>query len=176
MPSGPDVPLASKLALLLRRKTEADGRTPSTRALAAATAEGPGEKPAMTHQVVNDLLNGVKSNPSISQLRGLARAFDCPVAFLLPGYNGLTSLSVYEEQQDVREALRLVHDLGAAGATELLEAAREIRLRHGRSDLTVPEVPEPIPPAAEPPRRPGRRRRLSFTEAAERAVSDLEGT
>ncbi|MFE9770698.1 hypothetical protein ACF09H_08625 [Streptomyces sp. NPDC014983] len=175
MPSGPDVPLASKLALLLRRKTEADGKTPSTRALAAATAERPGERPAMTHQVVNDLLNGVKSNPSISQLRGLARAFDCPVAFLLPSYNGLTSLSVYEEQQDAREALRLVHDLGEAGAAELLEAAREIRLRHGRTDLTVPEVPEPMPPAAEPP-RPGRRRRLSFTEAAERAVSDLEGT
>ncbi|MGW6238412.1 hypothetical protein [Streptomyces sp. NPDC055094] len=175
MPSSPDVPLASKLALLLRRKVEADGKTPSTRAIAAATAEGPGEKPAMTHQVVNDLLNGVKTNPSISQLRGLARAFDCPVAYLLPSYNGLTSLSVYEKQQDAREALRLVHDLGEAGVAELLEAAREIRLRHGHSDLIVPEVPEPLPPVAEP-RRPGRRRRLSFTEAAERAVSDLEGT
>ncbi|WP_143053684.1 hypothetical protein [Streptomyces sp. 2112.2] len=128
----------------------------------------------MTHQVVNDLLNGVKSNPSTSQLMGLARALECPAAYLLPGYNGLTSLSVYEEHQDAREALRLVHDLGEAGAAELLEAAREIRLRHGGSDLTVPEVPDPPPPAAEPP-RPGRRRRLSFTEAAERAVSDLEG-
>ncbi|WP_411142349.1 hypothetical protein [Streptomyces sp. x-80] len=175
MPPGSDVPLASKLALLLRRKVEAAGKTPSTRTLAAATAEAPGEKPAMTHQVVNDLLNGVKSNPSTSQLQGLARAFECPVAYLLPGYNGLTSLSVYEEQQDAREALRLVHDLGEAGAAELLEAAREIRLRHGRSDLTVPEVPEPLPPVAEPP-RPGRRRRLSFAEAADRAVSDLEGT
>ncbi|MQY11424.1 hypothetical protein SRB5_15420 [Streptomyces sp. RB5] len=175
MPSGPEIPLASKLAILLDRKRGADGKIPSTRAIAAATAEVPGGRPAMTHQVVNDLLNGVKVNPSTSQLQGLARAFDCPVAFFLPGYNGLTSLSVYEEQQDAREALRLVHDLGQAGVTELLEAAREIRARHGRTDLTVPEVPEAIPPAAEPP-RPGRRRRLSFTEAAERAISDLEGT
>ncbi|MGW1064422.1 hypothetical protein ACWD4F_07910 [Streptomyces aureus] len=129
----------------------------------------------MTHQVVNDLLNGVKSNPSASQLRGLARAFDSPVAFLLPGYNGLTSLSVYEEHQDAREALRLIHDLGEVGAAELLEAARAIRLRHERTDLSVPEIPEPMPLPAEP-RRPGRRRRVSFTEAAERAISDLEGT
>ncbi|MFD8509754.1 hypothetical protein ACFV27_01210 [Streptomyces antimycoticus] len=175
MPLGPDTPLSSKLAVLLGRKRRAGGKTPSTRAIAAATAEAPGGKPAMTHQVVNDLLNGVKANPQVSQLLGLARAFECPVAYLLPGYNGLTSLSVYEEHQDAREALRLVHDLGEAGAAELLEAAREIRLRHGLSDLDVPEVPDPLPPATEPP-RPGRRRRLSFTEAAERAVADLEGT
>ncbi|GGY12638.1 hypothetical protein GCM10010384_17500 [Streptomyces djakartensis] len=174
MPLGPDTPLSSKLAVLLGRKRQRDGRTPSTRALAAATAATPGGKPVMTHQVVNDLLNGVKTDPKTTQLVGLARAFGGPVAYLLPGYNGLTSLSVYEEHQDAREALRLIHDLGEAGAAELLEAAREIRLRHGRNDLTVPEVPEPLPPVAEPP-RPGRRRRLSFTEAAERAVSDLEG-
>ncbi|MFM9499559.1 hypothetical protein ACKI1Q_38945 [Streptomyces galilaeus] len=175
MPLGPDIPLVSKLAILLNRKREVDGKTPSTRVIAAATAETPGGKPVMTYQVVNDLLNGDKSDPRSSQLAGLARALSGPVAYLLPGYNGLTSLSVYEEHEDAREALRLIHDLGEAGAAELLEAAREIRLRHGHSDLTVPEVPEPLPPAAEPP-RPGRRRRLSFTEAAERAVSDLEGT
>ncbi|MEV4444683.1 hypothetical protein [Streptomyces mirabilis] len=174
MPLGPDTPLSSKLAVLIGRKRRADGKTLSTRDIAAATAESPGGKPAMTHQVVNNLLNGVNQNPSSTQLAGLARAFDSPVAYLLPGYNGLTSLSVYEKYPDAREALRLIHDLGEAGATELLEAAREIRLRNGHSDLTVPEVPEPLPPAAEPP-RPGRRRRLSFTEAAERAVSDLEG-
>ncbi|MEU6475290.1 hypothetical protein ABZ858_00090 [Streptomyces sp. NPDC047017] len=176
MPPGPDIPLASKLALLVRRKAAKVGRqATSVRVLSDATAEEPGGKPAMTHQVVNDLLNGVKANPTTAQLTGLARAFDCPVPFLLPGYNGLTSLSVYERQEDAREALRLIHDLGEAGAAELLEAAREIRLRHGRTDLTVPEVPEQLPPLAEPP-RPGRRRRLSFSEAAERAVSDLEGT
>ncbi|MFI6464488.1 hypothetical protein [Streptomyces sp. NPDC050538] len=175
MPLGPDTPLSSKLAVLIGRKRRSDGKTLSVRDIAAATAEAPGGKPAMTHQVVNDLLNGVKANPTVSQLAGLARALASPVAYLLPGYNGLTSLSVYEDCPDAREALRLIHDLGDAGAAELLEAAREIRLRHGRSDLAVPEVPEPIPPVPEPP-RPGRRRRLSFTEAAERAVSDLEGT
>lgn len=174
MPLGPDTPLSSKLAVLLGRKRQRDGKTPSTRTLAAETAPAPGDKPVMTHQVVNDLLNGVKADPKTSQLVGLARAFGSPVAYLLPGYNGLTSLSVYEEHQDAREALRLIHGLGEAGAAELLEAAREIRQRHGHSDLAVPEVPEPLPHVAEPP-RPGRRRRLSFTEAAERAVSDLEG-
>jgi transcriptional regulator with XRE-family HTH domain len=174
MTPGPETPLSSKLAVLLNRKRRAEGRTPSTRTIAAATAETPGGKPAMTHQVVNDLLNGVKSDPKSSQLIGLARAFDAPAAYLLPGYNGLTSLTVYEKYKDAREALRLIHDLGEAGAAELLAAAREIRRRHGHSDLTVPEIPEPLPPAPEPP-RPGRRRRLSFTEAAERAVSDLEG-
>ncbi|MEV0257759.1 hypothetical protein AB0H82_26310 [Streptomyces sp. NPDC050732] len=174
MPLG-NVPLAGKLAILLRRKLRADGKTPSTRALAAATAATPGGKPAMTHQVVNDLINGVKDNSTITQLVGLGRAFECPVAYLLPGYDDLTSLTVYESQRDAREALRLIHDLDEAGAAELLQAAREIRLRHGRNDLSVPEVPESLPPAAEPP-RPGRRRRLSFEEAAERAASDLEGT
>ncbi|MFF3976921.1 hypothetical protein [Streptomyces sp. NPDC001828] len=174
MPSGLDVPLSSKLALLLRRKRDRDGKAPSTRAIAAATAATPGGKPALTHQVVNDLLNGAKDNPSVSQLEGLARAFDAPVAYLLPEYNGLTSLGVYEKQPDAREALRLIHDLGEAGAAELRQAARAIRLRHNKSDLDIPEVPT-LPETAEPP-RPGRRRRLSFTEAAERAVSDLEGT
>jgi hypothetical protein len=45
----------------------------------------------MTHQVINDLLNGVKSDPKSSQVIGLARVFESPVAYLLPGYNGLTS-------------------------------------------------------------------------------------
>ncbi|MDH6214069.1 hypothetical protein [Streptomyces pseudovenezuelae] len=175
MPLGPDTPLSSKLAVLIGRKLRADGKTLSTRDIATCTAEPPGGKPAMTHQVVNDLLNGVKANPTVSQLIGLARALGSPVAYLLPSYNGLTSLSVYEDYPDAREALRLIHDLGDGGAAELLEAARAIRLRHGRSDLTVPEVPEPLLPFPQPP-RPGRRRRLSFTEAAERAVSDPEGT
>jgi len=170
---GSDIALSSKLAVLLRRKRGADGRIPSTRTIAAATAEAPGGKPAMTHQVVNDLLNGVKSNPQVSQMVGLARAFECPVAYLLPGYDGLTSLTVYEEQPDAREALRLIHDLGEAGAAELLKAAREIRRQHGDSESEIPEVPAP-PPAVDRP-RPGRRRRLSFTEAAARAVADLEG-
>ncbi|MFJ3229888.1 hypothetical protein [Streptomyces sp. NPDC086787] len=175
MPSGPAIPLAIKLALLLRRKTATEGQVSSVRVLADGTAQEPDGKPAMTYQVMNDLLNGVKSNPRVSQLQGLARTFQCPAAFLLPGYTGLTSLSVYEEHQDAREALRLIHDLGATGAAELLEAARAIRLRHGRSDLTVPEIPEPMPEVSASP-RPGRRRRLSLSEAAERAVSDLEGT
>lgn len=175
MPPGPFTPLASKLALLLRRKRGVDGKTPSTRTIAAATAEAPGQRPAMTHQVVNEILNGTKTDLKTSQLLGLARAFETPLPYLLPGYNGLTSLTVYEEYQDAREALRLIHDLGPSGAAELLEAAREIRSRHGHTDLTVPEVPEPLPAVAEPP-RPGRRRRLSFDEAAQRAVSDLEGT
>ncbi|MFJ3630838.1 hypothetical protein [Streptomyces sp. NPDC090112] len=173
MPSGPDIPLASKLALLLRRKAGRDGKSPSLRALEAATAATPGGKPAMTHQVIADLLNGEKNDPKTSQTLGLARAFDAPVAFFLPGYNGLTSLEVYESQADAREALRLIHDLGETGAAELAEAARAIRKRHGQTDTNIPEVPE-LPPVVEPP-RPGRRRRLSFTEAADRAVSDLEG-
>ncbi|WP_435970176.1 hypothetical protein [Streptomyces sp. Qhu_M48] len=175
MPSlGPQVPLASKLALLLGKKRDKVGKTPSTRAIATATAQEAGGKPAMTHQVVNELLTGEKTDPKLSQLLGLARAFETPVSFLLPGYNGLTSLTVYEEYPEAREALRLIHDLGPGGAHELLEAAREIRSRHGRSNLTVPEIPEPLPAVPEAP-RPGRRRRLSFDEAAQRAASDLEG-
>lgn len=46
-----------------------DRETPNTRTLAAATAEGPGEKPARTHRVVNNPMNGVKSKPSIAQPR-----------------------------------------------------------------------------------------------------------
>ncbi|WP_406738523.1 hypothetical protein OG365_24195 [Streptomyces sp. NBC_00853] len=168
-----DISLASKLALLLRRKIARTGQRPSVRTLERATAATPGGKPAMTHQVINDLLNDEKRDPKTSQLLGLARAFDAPVAFFLPRYNGLTSLEVYEASADAREALRLIHDLGDDGAAELLEAAREIRRRHGKTDTNIPEVPE-LPPTVEPP-RPGRRRRLSFTEAADRAVSDLEG-
>ncbi|MFE7129377.1 hypothetical protein ACFVIM_00760 [Streptomyces sp. NPDC057638] len=172
MPIGSDISLSSKLAILVRAARGADGQALSARAISAATAETPGGKPAMTHQVVNELLNGTKGNPTTSQMVGLGRALKSPVAFLLPGYNGLTSLRAYEEHQDAREALRLIHDLGADGAAELLEAAREIRSRHGL-DLSVPEVPDPLPTSDRP--RPGRRRRLSFDEAAERAVADLEG-
>lgn len=175
MSPGPSVPLAGKLALLLRREAaKTGGRIPSVRAVAAATAERPGAKPVMTYQVVNDLLNGVKSNPSTAQLIGLARALNCPPPYLLPGYDGLTSLSVYESQQHARAALRLIHDLGETGAAELLEAAREIRLRHGYADLTIPEVPPQLPLPPEPP-RPGRRRRLDVSEAARTAIADPEG-
>ncbi|MFF7613559.1 hypothetical protein [Streptomyces lavendulae] len=173
MASGPDATLASKLAILLRRIVDRTGQRPSVRTLEKATSATTGGKPAMTYQVINDLLNGEKRDPKTSQLLGLARAFDAPVAFFLPGYNGLTSLEVYEAQADAREALRLIHDLGEEGAAELLEAALAIRRRRGKTDTNIPEVPE-LPPMVEPP-RPGRRRRLSFTEAAERAVSDLEG-
>ncbi|MFF2402685.1 hypothetical protein [Streptomyces goshikiensis] len=173
MPADPDISLASKLELLLRRAVGRTGKRPSVRALEKGSAATPGGKPAMTHQVINDYINGEKTDPKTSQTLGLARAFDAPVAFFLPGYNGLTSLEVYERQTDAREALRLIHDLGEEGAAELLEAARAIRRQHGKTDTNIPEVPE-LPPMVEPP-RPGRRRRLSFTEAADRAVSDLEG-
>ncbi|WP_274558151.1 helix-turn-helix domain-containing protein [Streptomyces spiramyceticus] len=134
-----------------------------------------GGKPAINYQSVNDYLNGDKDNPTASQIIALARAFDCPPAYLLPGYNDLTALTVLDKHPETREALRLVHDLGSVGAAELLEAAREIRLRYGKDDLEVPAVPR-LEESDEPP-RPGRprRRRLSFTEAAQRAVSDLEG-
>lgn len=176
MQRGHPVSLRSKLALLRLRGRKPDGPPPpSTRAIAAASAESPGGKPVINYQTVNDYLNGDKDNPTAAQIMGLARALKCPPAYLLPAYNDLTALTVFDRYPETREALRLVHDLGEAGASELLEAARLIRSRHGKDDLSVPEVPL-LEESNEPP-RPGRprRRRLSFDEAAQRAVSDLEG-
>ncbi|MER5639387.1 hypothetical protein ABT095_20820 [Kitasatospora sp. NPDC002227] len=169
----PEAPrsLAAKLDLLLRRLAARSGRVPSVRELAARTAREDGGKPAVTHTVINDLLNGTKSNPPCTTIQAVAQAFEAPSAYLLPGWNDLASLTVYEHEERAREALRLVADLDSGALDELLAAAREIRERHAPGTAPAPEVPD-VPPLAPEPTRPGRRRggRRSDAEMAARAA------
>ncbi|GAA2136974.1 hypothetical protein GCM10009760_16910 [Kitasatospora kazusensis] len=171
-PEAPGI-LAAKLDLLLRRLASRTGHVPSVRELAARTAPAGTDKPAVSHPVINDLLNGTKSNPPCTTIQAVAQAFEAPSAYLLPGWNDLTSLTVYEQEQRAREALRLVAGLGSEALDELVAAAHEIRERHAPGAGPVPEVPD-VPPLASEPTRPGRRRggRRSDAEMAARAADN----
>ncbi|MFI9157551.1 hypothetical protein [Kitasatospora aureofaciens] len=165
--------LAAKLDYLLRRTAASLGYRPTVRELAARTAPAPGEKPALSHVVINDLLNGVKVNPPCTTLIAVARAFDTPSAYLLPGWDDLTGLAAYEQEPGIREAVRLVADLGPEAVDDLLAAAREIRARRAPGAPPVPEVPE-APELPPEPTRPGRRRggRRSDADMAARAANN----
>ena len=165
--------LAAKLDLLLRRLAMRIGHTPSVRELAARTAPPDGGSPTLSHPVINDLLNGTKANPPCTTIQAVAQAFEAPSAYLLPGWNDLASLTVYEQEQRAREALRLVAGLDSEAFDELLAAAREIRDRRMPGSGAVPEVPD-VPPLPPEPARPGRRRggRRSDAEMAARAADN----
>ncbi|MFF0409643.1 hypothetical protein ACFYUY_04315 [Kitasatospora sp. NPDC004745] len=169
----PPTTLASKLEYLLRRTAAALGNRPTVRELAARTAPAPGDKPALSHAVISDLLNGNKANPPCTTLVAVARAFDAPSAYLLPGWDDLTGLTAFEQEPGLREAVRLVADLGPEAVDDLLAAAREIRARHAPGVPPVPEVPV-VPELAPEPTRPGRRRggRRSDADMAARAADN----
>ncbi len=172
-PPDPPRTLAAKLDLLLRRLAAQLGREPTVRELAARTAAPGEDKPALSHPVINDLINGTKSNPPCNTIQAVAQAFDVPSAYLLPGWNDLAALTVFEQEQRAREALRLVAGLDSEAFDELLAAARAIRERREPGSGPVPEVPD-VPPLAPQPTRPGRRRggRRSNAEMAARAADN----
>ncbi|TQF05524.1 hypothetical protein E6W39_28985 [Kitasatospora acidiphila] len=172
-PSEVPTTLAGKLDLLLRRLAVTIGHTPSVRELAARTAPADGDPPSLSHAVINDLLNGRKTNPPCTTIQAVAQAFDAPAAYLLPGWDDLTGLTAYQQEPGIREAVRLVAGLGPEAAAELVAAARDIRARRSLSTAPVPEVPD-VPPLAPEPTRPGRRRggRRSDTEMAARAADN----
>ncbi|MFC8447745.1 hypothetical protein [Kitasatospora sp. NPDC057223] len=158
----PEGSLAAKLAFLRERLTFRGSKPPSTRTLAARAKDNDGNS-IIDHTVIHDTLSGAKSNPPCRTILGLAQAFDCPPAYLLPGPHDLESLEVYYRHDEVREALRLIAPLGDSGADGLLQAARALREVRG---MAVQDTPAAHPEA---PARPEtkRRGRLSRTEAAE---------
>ncbi|MER8188685.1 hypothetical protein [Kitasatospora sp. NPDC094015] len=146
--------LAEKLQHQRRRLLRTDGRLPSSRHLAARSADTDGT-PTISHAVISDVLAGNKANPPLRTLHGLARAFDVPAAYLLPGWDDLTSLQVYRDHEDARQALRLIAGLGPQGAAALLESARGIRANAGLGQEPVAEVPDaPLPTRTGPGRPP----------------------
>ncbi|MEU5384043.1 hypothetical protein [Kitasatospora cineracea] len=154
--------LAAKLAFLRSRLAGHGGCPPSTRTLAARTT-GDSGKPLIDHTVIHATLNGDKTNPPSRTILGLAQAFDCPPAYLLPGSDDLESLEVYYEHEKVREALRLIAPLGESGADGLLQAARAMRAARGMTTKATPLATPETPTGA----KPKRRRRLTRAEAAE---------
>ncbi|MFD4394205.1 hypothetical protein [Kitasatospora sp. NPDC058478] len=117
--------------------------------------------------MIHATLSGAKINPPSRTLLGLAEAFDCPAPYLLPGDHDLASLEVYYEYPAVREALRLVADLGENGADGLLQAALALREARG---LEIPAPAEPDSATS----KTRRRRRLSRAEAAEASRRETE--
>nr|BEK65774.1 hypothetical protein KPHV_30010 [Kitasatospora purpeofusca] len=165
--SDPPWTLATKLRFLHARLTGKEDPPLSTRDLAARASDENG-KPLITHTVIHATLAGTKTNPPASTLMGLSAVFGCPPAFLLPEYDDLASLEVYHQHEQAREALRLVAELGEAGAEGLLQAAQGMRAARGLDPTGGP--PAPARDTAAP-----RRRRLSRTEAAKASRQEIRG-
>jgi transcriptional regulator with XRE-family HTH domain len=171
-PNDQPLSLSAKLLTLLRLRRDAQGFTPSARDITKATTPPDQRKPAISHGQISSLMNGSSTNPKASTLHILARALGAPAAFLLPGWDDLTALTVYEESPEARETLRLMKGLEPQDIAEINMKLREVRARRGLS-ADVPAIPPP-PPGVDQPRE-GRPRRLSLYDAAERAADDLEG-
>jgi len=76
--------------------------------------------------------------PNTSTIAALARAFDCSSAYLLPGWDGLTSLTVHRDSPAACEALRPVSDLDEEGAlAPLLAAPSSPRPRGARRGAAI---------------------------------------
>ena len=167
--------LSAKLLVLLRLRRDPDGFTPSARDVAEATSTPGQRKPCLSHGQVNSLLNGSSCNPRTSTVTTLAQALDAPAAFLLPGseWDDLTALTVYRDRPEAREALRLMQGLNVQDIAETISTLRKMRLDAGLPE-DVPAILPP-PPGVDQPREGRPRRRLSLSEAAERAADDLEG-
>ncbi|MFD7639487.1 hypothetical protein ACFV4P_02420 [Kitasatospora sp. NPDC059795] len=119
--------------------------------------------------MIHATLNGSKTNPPSRTILALAQAFDCPPAFLLPGSDDLDSLEVYYRHEQVREALRLIADLGESGADGLLQYVHALREARGLD--TPATAPVPAPSSA----KPRRGRRLSRADAAEASRREIHG-
>jgi transcriptional regulator with XRE-family HTH domain len=160
---------------LLRLRRDPDGFTPSARDISEATSQEGRRKPDLSHGTVSSLLNGESSNPRTTSVITLARALDAPAAFLLPGeeWDDLTALTVYASSPEARQTLRLMSGLTMQDIVEINSVLREKRRSLGLPE-DVPPIPAP-PPGVDQPREGRPRRRLSLTEAAERAAADLEG-
>lgn len=167
--------LCAKLLTLLRQRRDPDGFTPSARDIAEATSMPGHRKPVVSHGQVNSLLNGVSCNPTSSTVTALAQALDAPAAFLLQGpeWDDLAALTVYRDHPEAREVLRLLQDLDVQDIADIASTLRKIRRDKGLPE-DVPAIPPP-PPGVDQPREGRPRRRLSLSEAAERAAADLEG-
>lgn len=164
--------LHQKLTMLRRLLLTPTGKLPSLRDLERNSADSAG-RPAISHSAIGKILDG--SAPGLDNVPAVARAFDCPAAYLLPGWDDLTALTVFEQHPAARQALRLLDGLDDGAADELLAAARAIRLSRGLDDEDVPEAP-PLPPLPTVPADGRlRRRRLPMAQAAERAAEDLQG-
>lgn len=165
--------LGAKLLVLLRLRRDPQGFIPSAREVADSTKGAESRGSALSHATVNGLMNGTSTNPTSSTLVALADALGAPVPFLLPGWDDLTALTVFEESPGAREVLRLLQGLEMQDIEDIVKRLREVRRQRGLP-AEVPALPPP-PAGVDQPRDGRPRRRLSFNEAAERAADDLEG-
>ena len=167
--------LSEKLLALFRLRRDSDGFIPSAHDVAKATSESPRSKPVVSHGQVSSLLNGSSCNPRSTTVTALSQALAAPAAFLLPGleWDDLTALRVYRERPEAREVLRLMQGLKEEDIVEVMSMLRKMRRDAGLPE-DVPAIPPP-PPGVDQPREGRPRRRLSLSEAAERAAADLEG-
>jgi transcriptional regulator with XRE-family HTH domain len=140
-----------------------DGKPWTTRSLAKATQEhGVG----MSHATVGKIADGTNDNPRMKTIEDLAAALATSPGFFFSLYDvsDLPSVQMFGNPR-IRELLTVMQRLTPADLADV-EALVSARA------LAAGDPPErPLPPPAETPRRPGRRR---MSEAARRAAKSLE--
>ncbi|WP_380162775.1 helix-turn-helix domain-containing protein [Kineococcus sp. R86509] len=138
--------LPAKLAELFERSSVAEGRPLSVEEVAKRCQASGYE---VTECYLTDLLNGVKDNPSIRTLEGIAQAFDVHVSFFFMAPTSFDadqdadqSDRVYSEamkDEAVRDIARRSSELDPAGRRLLAAMLREL------SDVKITRN-EPTPP------------------------------
>ncbi|WP_425834028.1 helix-turn-helix domain-containing protein [Streptomyces fractus] len=165
--------LTAKLQYLLQLRRTPDGYLPSVREIAASAVPDGATKPSLSHSQINHLLNGRNTNPTLSSLLAVAKAFDVPAAYLLPGWDDLAALKALHANARIRTLVRLADGLDADDLQEVLGLVTSIRQREGLP-TDLPETP--TPPTGVDQSRYGRpNRRYPPAQAAERAAEDLQG-
>jgi transcriptional regulator with XRE-family HTH domain len=143
--------------------TGPDGKPWTTRSLAKETQEhGVG----MSHATVGKIADGTNDNPRMKTVEDLAAALDTSPGFFFSLYDvsDLPSVRMFGHPQ-IRELLSLMDRLTPTDLAAVEALVKTLASAAG-------DPPErSLPPPAETPKRPGRRR---MSEAARRAARSLE--
>ncbi|GAA0406314.1 hypothetical protein [Streptomyces luteireticuli] len=166
--------LTAKLAHLLRRKPGADGEPLSNRALADRIRAQPGYAGrGGSHAAIHKLRVGTDNNPTVSTVDQLAQALEAPSAFLLPGWDDLEALTVFQQSAEARAIVRHLQQLPPE---ELAHILTYVQGRREELGLKKEVPPEEITPAHDSGDTAARfRRRRTREEAARYAADSLEG-
>lgn len=164
--------LAAKLRHLIRRRSPDPVQPLSPRKLSAAMKALPGHTRGGSPTAINNLTRGVDDNPTVATLIDLAQILEAPAPFLLPGWDDVRALAVFQGDPRVADILRHLEGLPRSDLDEFLE-----RLKKRRVELGMPQDcdPEPIEYHDIDPVDRADPRKRSPEESARYAADSLEG-